>query len=119
MRTPVLAFASVAGFTLTLGFAGCANDRGARSADSPDSPMRMAMMCPDCETVWARQHVGLNRGGINRYTSGREMVCPTCDEAAETMIVDGRPVIHDCPDCEVSMVPVTAAPQPANPRGPR
>jgi hypothetical protein len=74
-----------------------------------------ALMCPKCETVWTTHYVDQNTKTA-RMVSKRNMVCPTCDQMAEAYMKDGEKVLHECPDCKVTPIPL--APQPAAPRPP-
>lgn len=94
-------------FAAALALTGCASDGGgARSASAGGPAMSTAMMCPKCETVWAREKVGSNFR-VQRYSSGRQMTCPNCDTTAQKHVMDGHAMMHDCPECMVAMVPVT------------
>ena len=98
----------------SVALAGCAS-----SGSKPSSPTALAegMICPTCETVWVTQVVDQGTK-TQRLSSTRQMSCPHCDATAEAYLKEGKKVLHDCPDCKATLVPVKPA-QAASPRGPR
>lgn len=120
MRTVFKTTFAIAALVVGFSMAGCASGGGGRSADATGSTAQVAMMCPKCETVWMRGGDTANPSRVQAFSSKRQMVCPTCDDTAKTHLMsDGEPMVHDCPDCKATMVPVTTGAGPARPIGPR
>jgi hypothetical protein len=77
----------------------------------------MGMTCPKCETTWVGPHaVGGGSPKVQALHWGRQEVCPDCDSMARTYFKDGQMVPHDCPMCNVTMVPATPY-TPSHPKG--
>lgn len=95
----------MAGVLLTVGLAagGCASS--GRTADASDH----AVMCPKCETIWVRERSSIGARDVQRFSLKRDMTCPTCDKAAAAYLQDGKTVLHDCPDCKVTLKAYTPA----------
>ena len=107
----------IASFSLiaSAALAGCAST--ASPSDGAKGAVAEAMMCPKCESVWFTRVTdqGLK---TQRMVSEKKMVCPDCDATAEAYFQDGKKVLHNCPSCQVTLIPVKPAPV-ASPRGPR
>ena len=87
------------------------------SKASSSTALAEGMICPTCETVWVTQVV--DQGAkTQRLSSTRQMTCPRCDATAASYLKGENKVLHNCPDCKATLVPVTPA-QAASPRGPR
>lgn len=87
--------------------AGCASTGSAATA-ADGHAYAEGMMCPKCETVWVAE---VTRQGtkVEHLRHRREMVCPDCDAMAQSQLLeDGKVMLHDCPSCKVTPVPLTA-----------
>ena len=109
----------LAGLTLGIGLlvAGCASNATAEKSATTPLAVRGGMYCPKCETVWVSEMVGQGTK-VARLRSRREMTCPTCDAMAASYLADeGKAVLHECPECKVTLVPVRPAPEALHPKG--
>jgi len=97
-------------FIGALALVGCKTDKHAEGTHTMPDGTTMAgtshaLMCPKCETVWTSDVIGQGSRS-EKLSSKREMTCPTCDTMAAAYFLDGEKVLHDCPDCKVTPIPV-------------
>lgn len=101
-------FALVAGLAAAMFVAGCATSRRIAAADEQTHAYIEGMMCPKCETVWVteRKRRGYRRT-VTRLSYSREMTCRDCDVMAQSQLLeDGKVMLHECPTCKITPLPV-------------
>jgi hypothetical protein len=102
---PVLTAAAVVGLFLGVG-AGCASKAGGDGSTTTPLAVSRGMYCPKCETVWVSQPVGQGTKVV-RMEHRREMKCPTCDATAASYLTgDGMVMMHECPECKATPIPL-------------
>lgn len=94
---------------------GCASSGQAATDKQEAHPYVSGMMCPQCETVWVAERKARGPRQVTRLFSTREMTCPTCEETAQSVLLDnGQVQLHDCPTCKVT--PTLVNPYKASPK---
>ena len=100
-------FALVAGLAVTVFVTGCSPTKNVTTVDEQTHAYTDSMMCPKCETVWARERDRHGAGQVTRISYSREMTCPDCDAMAQSQLLeDGKVMLHECPTCKVTPLPV-------------
>jgi hypothetical protein len=114
IKSTSIVAASVLGVTALAGCASTSSSPGTATAPATAG----AMSCPTCQTTWVAR-ASSHGTKVQRYSSEKVMTCPTCDASAAAYLVDGKTVLHDCPECKVAPTPLKAVPplESSHPKG--